>query len=95
MATPTKAEAELLAKIQSLELQIAKQPAPREVTVTLSDATGAIVVSGLSGRFPTTLYRSSWHRLLTNEVATLILEFIKDNDTAITQAMTAAGKTDH
>ena len=38
MATPTKAEAELLAKIQSLELQIAKQPKPREVTVKLSDA---------------------------------------------------------
>ena len=95
MATPTKAEAELIAKIQSLELQIAKQPKPREVTVKISDNTGAIVVSGLAGRYPTTLYRSSWHRLLSEEITTLILTFIKDNDEAITKAMTKAGKVDH
>ena len=94
MATPTKAEAQLLAKIQSLELQVSQGPKPREITVKMSETTGAIVVSGLSGRFPTTLYRSSWQRLLTNTVATLILNFIKENEQRISATMAAAGKRD-
>ena len=88
-------KAQQLEYIQSLELQIKAQPKPRAITVKLSDATGAIVVSGLSGRFPTTLYRSSWKRLLTKEVATLILTFIQENDAEITKVMLANGKTDH
>ena len=89
-------EAQKLEYIQSLELQVQNsKPKAREVTVKLSEATGAVVVSGLSGRFPTTLYRSSWKRLLTKEVASLILTFIKENDVEITKAMTAAGKVDH
>ena len=91
-ATKDMTKAELEAYVASLESKIADQPKPREVTVKLSPTTGAIIVSGLSGRFPTTLYRSSWRRLLTNDVAKLILEFIQANDKAITEAMTKAGK---
>jgi len=87
-------------EIQVAQLQadnaalVAAQPKPRDITVKLSDTTGSIVVSGLSGRFPTTLYRSSWKRLLTKEVASLILTFIQENDAAITATMKAAGKAD-
>ena len=88
-------ESQMLERIQSLELQVANQPKPREITVKVSETTGAVVVSGLAGRFPTTLYRSSWKRLLTKDVAELILTFIRDNEVEITKAMLAAGKTDH
>ena len=90
--TSNMTKAQLEAAVKALE---AAQPKPRAITVKLSDTTGSIVVSGLSGRFPTTLYRSSWKRLLTKEVASLILTFIEENDAAITAAMTANGKTDH
>ncbi len=88
-------ESQMLERIQSLELQVANQPKPREITVKVSETTGAVVVSGLAGRFPTTLYRSSWKRLLTKDVAELILTFIRDNEVEITKAMVANGKTDH
>ncbi len=88
-------ESQMLERIQSLELQVANQPKPREITVKVSETTGAVVVSGLAGRFPTTLYRSSWKRLLTKDVAALILTFIRDNEVEITKAMVANGKTDH
>ena len=88
-------EAQMLERIQSLELQVAVKNKPKTGTVMLSEATGAIVFSGLAGRFPTTLYRSSWQRLLTKEVATLILTYIQDNEAEITTVMLAAGKTDH
>jgi hypothetical protein len=90
--TSTMTKAQLQAAVAALE---AAQPAPRKITVKLSDTTGSIVVSGLSGRFPTTLYRSSWKRLLTKEVASLILTFIQENDDEITRVMTANGKADH
>ena len=88
-------ESQMLERIQSLELQVAVKNKPKTVTVKLSEAPGAIVVSGLAGRFPTTLYRSSWKRLLTKDVAALILTFIRDNEVEITKAMVANGKTDH
>ena len=88
-------ESQMLERIQSLELQVANHPKPREITVKVSATTGAVVVSGLAGRFPTTLYRSSWKRLLTKDVAALILTFIRDNEVEITKAMVANGKTDH
>jgi len=94
MATVKELEAKL-AKLESDNANlVAAQPKPRTVTVKLSETTGSIVVSGLSGRFPTTLYRSSWKRLLTPEIAKLILTFIIENDQLITDTMTAAGKTD-
>ena len=80
--TSNMTKAQLEAAVKALE---AAQPAPRKITVKLSDATGSIVVSGLSGRFPTTLYRSSWKRLLTKEVASLILSFIQENEDETTR----------
>jgi hypothetical protein len=84
-------KAELQALVAKME---SNQPKPRTITVKLSETTGSIVVSGLSGRFPTTLYRSSWKRLLTKDVASLILTFIEEHDEEITKVMIAAGKTD-
>jgi len=84
-------KADLVALVAKME---ANQPQPRKITVKLSETTGSIVVSGLSGRFPTTLYRSSWKRLLTKEVASLILTFIQENDEEITKVMASAGKVD-
>ena len=90
--TSGMSKADLQALVAKME---ASQPKPRAITVKLSETTGSIVVSGLSGRFPTTLYRSSWKRLLTKEVATQILTFIQENDAEITKVMLANGKTDH
>ena len=89
--TSSMNKAELVALVAKME---ANQPKPRAITVKLSETTGSIVVSGLSGRFPTTLYRSSWKRLLTKDVASLILTFIQENDEEITKVMAAAGKID-
>jgi hypothetical protein len=72
---------------------VAAQPKPREVSVKLGEK-GGIVVSGLSGRFPTTLYRTSWQRLLTKDVASLIINFIQDNEAEVTKVMIANGKHD-
>ena len=47
--------AEQLAYIKQLEQQVLDAPKPREISVKISDTTGAIVVSGLAGRWPTTL----------------------------------------
>jgi len=93
-----------MASVKELEAQVAKleaananlvaaQPKPKSITVKLGEK-GGIVVSGLSGRFPTTLYRTSWQRLLTKEIATLVLTYIKDNEAEITKVMLANGKHD-
>jgi len=88
---------ELQAKVAELEQAnanlVASQPKPKAITVKLGEK-GGIVVSGLSGRFPTTLYRTSWQRLLTPDVAKLILTFILENETEITKVMLANGKHD-
>ena len=92
MATDTSSmsKADLVAMVANLE---ANAPKPRTITVKVGEK-GGIVVSGLSGRFPTTLYRTSWQRLLTKEAATLILTFIQENEVEITKVMLANGKTD-
>lgn len=95
MPTIKELEAQVAALTAANANLVAAQPKPRAITVKLSDTTGAIVVSGLSGRFPTTLYRSSWRKLFTKEIAALVLDFIEEHDAAITAAMTKAGKTDH
>jgi len=86
-----KTKAELMAMVAALE---ANQPKPKEITVKVSPTTGIIVVSGLAGRYPTTLYRSSWKRLLTATVAKQIIDFIETNENVITGYMEAAGKID-
>ena len=88
---------ELEAKVAKLEQDnanlVAAQPKPKTITVKLGEK-GGIVVSGLSGRFPTTLYRTSWQRLLTKDVASLIINFIEKHEAAITEVMIANGKHD-
>ena len=86
-----KTKAELMAMVAALE---ANQPKPKEITVKVSPTIGIIVVSGLAGRYPTTLYRSSWKRLITPAVGDLILTFIKEHDEEITQTMEQFGKAD-
>ena len=89
---------ELEAKIAELEKAnanlVAAQPNPRELTLKVSETTGVISLGGIGGRFPVSLYRSSWQRLFTPEVAKWILEWIKENDKLITDTMKANGKTD-
>ena len=88
---------ELQAKVAELEKAnanlVASQPKPKAITVKLGEK-GGIVVSGLSGRFPTTLYRTSWQRLLTPEIATLIITFTQENEAEITKVMLANWKQD-
>jgi len=93
MATDTNglSKAQLVAMVAKLE---ADKPKDREITVKVSPTTGIIVVSGLAGRYPTTLYRSSWRRLLTATVAKQILDYIDENETLITDTMAASGKVD-
>ena len=80
--------------IKSLEAQVADAPKAREITVTHSKNTGTIVVSGLGGRYPVSLYRTSWKRLLTSDVAKMILGYIKDNEKEISATMESNGRSD-
>jgi len=95
-----------MATVKELEAQIAKLeasnaallqavPAPREITLKISEKTGCIVMSGIAGRFPVSLYRSSWVRMYSQPVAKLVLDFMVDKEQEITDTMEANGKTDH
>ena len=65
------------------------------ISLKISDKTGCVVMSGIAGRFPISLYRSSWARMYSQPVAKLVLDFLKENEQEITDTMKAAGKTDH
>ena len=52
----------LLARIAALEAQLASASAPKALTLKVSEK-GALSIYGL-GRFPVTLYRGQWERLL-------------------------------
>ena len=54
------------ARIAQLEAQLASAAAPKALTLKVSEK-GALSVYGL-GRFPVTLYRGQWERLLAAEV---------------------------
>ena len=54
------------ARIAQLETQLASASAPKALTLKVSEK-GALSVYGL-GRFPVTLYRGQWERLLGAEV---------------------------
>ena len=88
----TMSETEKNDYIKSLEAKVADMPKPKDITVKISENTGCIVVGGLTGRYPVSLYRSIWKRLLTKQVADIILKFIKEHDAEITATMTKAGK---
>ena len=86
---------ELEAKIAELEATIeANKPAPKPMTIKVSEVTGCIVVGGLTGRHPISLYRSTWRALLTPDNAGKVLDFLDVNDPLISQYMAAAGKVD-
>ena len=70
-------EEELQAEIERLrsENEALKKPARGQMSLKVSEK-GALSVYGL-GRFPVTLYREQWEKLLT--MADQIRQFIQDN----------------
>lgn len=75
---PTAADlAAELAKVRA-ELEAAKQAAsqPRRITFKVSEK-GAVSVYGLNARFPVTLYRDQWERLIAQYAA--LQSFMVDN----------------
>ena len=72
---------ELQAEIERLraENEALKKPVRGQLNMRVSEK-GALSVYGL-GRFPVTLYREQWEKLLV--AADRIQEFIKDNDTLL------------
>ena len=77
-----KATADLLQQIEALkaELAKAKEAKHKSLSMKVSDK-GALSIYGL-GRFPVTLYRGQWERLLS--LVPAIHEFIKNNSDKLT-----------
>jgi hypothetical protein len=71
-------EEELLAEVERLraENEVLKRPARGQMSLKVSEK-GALSVYGL-GRFPVTLYREQWEKLLG--LADGIRQFIQEND---------------
>ncbi|HEY6345747.1 MAG TPA: hypothetical protein VIY49_30005 [Bryobacteraceae bacterium] len=71
-------EEELKAEIEKLraENEMLRKPARGQISLRVSPK-GALSVYGL-GRFPVTLYREQWEKLL--ELADEIRSFIREND---------------
>jgi len=63
-------------QLVALVAQMAAQPA-RKLSMKVTDK-GGLSVYGL-GRFPTTLYRSQWERLLADDSVAQIKAFMADN----------------
>lgn len=74
-------EEELKAEIERLkaENERLKKPSRGQTSLKVSEK-GALSVYGL-GRFPVTLYREQWEKLLT--MADEIRDFIRQNDAAL------------
>lgn len=66
----------MIAKLQAENAALKSAPA-RKITCKVSDK-GGLSVYGL-GRFPVTLYRTQWERLLAPDTVKQIGEFIKAN----------------
>lgn len=76
-------QAELLAKAEAMQAQIAALKASRNSKLTLKvSKAGAVSVYGM-GKWPVTLYQSQWLRLLAPEAVTAILAFIEGNQDAL------------
>jgi hypothetical protein len=75
-------EQDLLAEIERLksENENLKKPVSRGVVSFKVSDKGAVSVYGL-GRFPVTLYKEQWEKLL--DQADGILQFINDNDSRL------------
>jgi len=74
-------EEELTAEIERLrkENEALKRPTRGQISLRVSEK-GALSVYGL-GRFPVTLYREQWEKLLG--IADEITNFIRENDRAL------------
>ena len=74
-------EEEMKAEIERLraENESLKKPARGVLSLKVSEK-GALLVYGM-GRFPVTLYREQWERLLA--MSDQIKEFIQQNDSAL------------
>lgn len=68
-------------QLVALVAQMAAQPA-RKLSMKVTDK-GGLSVYGL-GRFPTTLYRSQWERLLADDTVSQIKAFILANAALLT-----------
>jgi len=77
MASPEELQAEL--ERLRAENEALKKPTRGQMSLKVSEK-GALSVYGL-GRFPVTLYREQWEKLLA--MADAIREFIKANDQAL------------
>jgi len=73
----TDSNAALLARIAELEAQVSKAKKVKDVSLKVSQK-GAVSLYGL-GRFPVTLYKGQWERLLSE--AEKIKTFLEENDT--------------
>ena len=72
-----------MSKEELLKLIATMQAAPaRKITCKVSEK-GGLSLYGL-GRFPVTLYRSQWERLLTPDTVKQVLDFIKANTALLT-----------
>jgi hypothetical protein len=75
---PTAAElAAELARVRA-ELDQVKQKAGRSIRFKVSEK-GGVSVYGLNARFPVTLYRDQWERLLDQATVEGLRSFILDN----------------
>jgi hypothetical protein len=73
----TMTKEQLLALISQMQAQPAKK-----ITLKVSEK-GGLSLYGL-GRFPVTLYRSQWERLLTPDTIKQVQDFIKANNALLT-----------
>jgi len=73
--------AELNAKIQNLEAQLKETKKKGNLSLKVSQK-GAVSVYGL-GRFPVTLYKGQWEKLLTDSFVKDVQTFIKDNSASL------------
>jgi hypothetical protein len=73
-------ESELQAELERLRAENESLKRPRgQMSLKVSEK-GALSVYGM-GRFPVTLYREQWEKLL--EMKDVILHFIQENDTLL------------
>jgi hypothetical protein len=71
---------EELARLRAENEKLKTKTKPKDITFKVSQK-GAVSVYGM-GRFPVTLYKEQWERLLVKKDE--ILEFIKENESDLT-----------
>jgi hypothetical protein len=84
MAKPELKATDLTARISALEaeLKAAKQKKKTTMSIKVSPK-GGVSVYGL-GRFPTTLYKGQWDKILDPDFVKELKAFLKDNEGSLT-----------